>query len=130
MDGNCMFSAFARGMRQQGGHSGLRARAVQWMRAHPGDFSQFVPQTGHTTQQQAYESFLEDMSKEGAWWDSLVLQALCKITMVQVFVLNETESGRAWIDLGQDRGEGQTVFWLYLHNGHYENLLAESQVSF
>ncbi|RXK34714.1 hypothetical protein M231_08030 [Tremella mesenterica] len=118
-DGNCQFSAFARALqRDHVNQKQIRATVVQWIRDHSEDFIGYVP--GGTSE---FNKYLGDISKNGTWGDNLTLQAACAAFKVCVLVLKEEDDGRTlWVEVGS-RGESEAVFWLYLYNSHYENLV-------
>jgi hypothetical protein len=124
-DGSCQFGAFAKAL--QPGHRSphqVRTSAVFWMRDHPEDFAPFV-----TGGQEAWDKYLKDMIKPSTWGDNLTLQALCTVYRAYVQVLKEEEDGtRVWMEAG-DRGHAQSMFYLFLKQSHYENLVDRSQIS-
>jgi hypothetical protein len=121
-DGNCQFTAFARGLPSgQHGHLEVRKAAISWMRTHPDEFVPFMSVD--------FNQYLVDMSKPGSWGDNYTLQAMCKAYKVYVIVHKVGDNGEGlWSDWGDKHG-CQSVFWLYLRDYHYENLLHSNQIS-
>jgi hypothetical protein len=132
-DGNCMFSAFARGLNQDlKDHvlhpNILRGHAVYWMAGHSEWFVPFVSIPDGVDQHQAFKDYLKKMIQPGEWGDDLVLNALSQKHKVNVGVLKRRHNGgHMWTPSG-DMVFGRKTFWLYLSNHHYENLLAPSQL--
>ena len=128
-DGNCQFAAFAKGFGNgRRTHDEVRLAAVHWMRDNPGDFVPYVPILEGCSQDYSFRVYLEGMSKGGEWGDNLTLQAMCKVYKAYVLVLKVGQKGdMVWMQVG-DIAKSQSVFWLYLNNHHYENLVDRTQV--
>ena len=119
--GDCQFIAFARAIGKVT-HSEVRQKAVSWMRTHPDEYAPFKPPN------LAYSTYLNRMAKPKAWGDNLTLQAMSMAYKAQVFVLKEGDNGeKVWLEGGKTDNP-VSVFWVYLHQKHYENLLGQSQV--
>lgn len=124
-DGDCMFRAFTEALNLGLDHQEVRRDAVDYMRDHPEKYRDFIPLVRQDGQHQTWEDYLSQMSQDGTWGDNLALDAMCRMSPVHVFVLKKGDRGWTWLEVGEDC---HTCFWLYLHNNHYENLLAQSQL--
>ena len=123
-DGNCLFRAFGIGLGDSLDTPAIvRRAAIRWMGTHSENFIPFIA-SGEQGQQQAFKSYLDNMSQAGQWGDNLVLQALCKSHKVKVSILKQRENGTLmWSHWGDSQWE--RCFWLYLNQDHYENLYPE-----
>lgn len=107
-------------------HVDTRAAAVNWIRTHPEDFSPFVPE--HRGLRQNLDQYMDRMSKDGQWGDSLTLEAMCKSFSVHSVVLKRMDNGDIFWTQSGDSVNALSTLWLFLTRKHYENLLVESQI--
>ena len=88
----------------------MRGRQAEFIPFVPGDIRDFI-------------KYCDEMSHLGTWEDNLTLQAMCAVYKAYVRVLKENQDGtRDWLDVG-NMGQAQSVFYLYLKDHHYENLV-------
>jgi hypothetical protein len=133
-DGNCMFHAIARAMGMgPSGHVQLRKDSIKWIRDHKDKYMPFVLQDVHVHgHNQAFNNYLSVMAQQGEWGDHPVLQALCDCKSLRMSILQKWTNGTfTWTHLGKPSNnvDRQKVFWLYLTDHHYENLLSIRQLS-
>ena len=110
--------------------SRTRRLAVWWMRTHPEDFQDFVPERFGTGTNRL-DRYLDYMGTDKVYGDNLALQALCACYKAHVFVLKRGDSGAGdmrwmWSEHGQAQ-DSLSCFYLYLSDVHYENLIVDSQ---
>mmetsp|Transcript_13325 Transcript_13325/g.17800 ORF Transcript_13325/g.17800 Transcript_13325/m.17800 type:complete len:352 (-) Transcript_13325:1426-2481(-) len=85
-DGNCQFRAISFELyNSQEYHLYIRAKLVEYLRAHADTFAAFVGD------QQDFLNYLDTMAKDRSWGDELTLQACCDCFSVDIHVIT-TES--------------------------------------
>jgi hypothetical protein len=84
-DGNCMFTAVARGMWKDGEHRGqeVRKKAVAYVLTHFDDFSHVLERVHKTSTRRQYKLY---MSENGVWGDEVELCALSKAYSITIKV--------------------------------------------
>lgn len=120
-DGDCMFTAFAKGYDTRFTAAQMRRAAVQWIQGDTETYQPFLA-AGYGPHYQTIDTYLAEMAKPGVYGDHMALQALAEVFQVEIKVLKELDNGDyRWMTVG----ESQTnKVHLYLSGQHYENLLA------
>ncbi|XP_078615344.1 uncharacterized protein LOC144884161 [Branchiostoma floridae x Branchiostoma japonicum] len=125
-DGNCMFHAVSdQVLRTEGKHMDhlqLRQQAVDHLRRNPrnahGDhLSNYIPN-------QAWEEYLETMSRDGTWGDHVVLQAMADMLGRDVIIVSSVEADNYVTVLhpqSQASPRSSLLLGHYAEN-HYESL--------
>lgn len=128
-DGNCMFHAYARALVGRATAAELRRIVVEQVAREPDRWSPFIsdnqPGQPDTT---PISRYLKNMAKDGEWGDHICLTVLGEHFDADVHVVKVKNSGRLGVNSVVNRGLARHVFWLYLENDHYENLVDASQV--
>eukprot|EP00929_Paragymnodinium_shiwhaense_P067228 TRINITY_DN33850_c0_g1_i1.p1 TRINITY_DN33850_c0_g1~~TRINITY_DN33850_c0_g1_i1.p1 ORF type:complete len:232 (+),score=48.72 TRINITY_DN33850_c0_g1_i1:70-765(+) len=82
-DGNCLFRALAYGMnRKEDQHKLVRAQIIEQLRATPERYMYFV--------HEAYEEYVERMSRDGEYGDHVTLQAAADALRREILVFTDS----------------------------------------
>jgi hypothetical protein len=120
-DGNCQFRAFSQnlfGTEEQ--HALVRARAVEYMKAHAADFRGFIDD-GQSRRNGNFSDYLSQMSKGRTWGDELTLRALCNAFGATVHVITSQEGSQFYLKYVPEVNQvvAKQVFLAYVSPSHY-----------
>ena len=123
-----MFSAFAKGLGMDVSHHLMvRSNCIRWLRLNKKRFLPYLVY-GEEGPDQAWNTYLSQMSQPGEWGEDIALHGLQETYQVNLVVLKKENGVFIWTHVGETKA-GLRTFWLYLENENYENLVTPSQLA-
>jgi hypothetical protein len=134
-DGACLFRAVCHSNTGSDvDHQLLRASAVDYMRAHSIDFTDFLTDDSDPDEHLPFDAYLAKISRDDQEVGEFVISAIANVLRRQISVYFNDGPPRAYFPSTEDEVQGQTINILFqdsmlMNSGHYLALVSASSVA-